>query len=164
MQRNVPTKPALGFVSSPAPTEHKRRQVHVGSADPCGIPGALPAPTIQMAASLRNTLTIWISLLSCSNFNFQRFCPGPFAALYCFTWSELFSFRGNSLSLPKLLFPGRCSPHISQNKHSIPRLARKHKFQGQYPKASSAGPKSQTNSLSPLQFTVSNCFGRCITK
>lgn len=52
MQMNIPTNPAEGFESSPAPREQGRRQVHV---HPCGIIGAPSHPTIQMAASHRNS-------------------------------------------------------------------------------------------------------------
>lgn len=155
MQTNIPTKPTQGFVSSPAATEHERRQVHV---HPCGTTGALhrthhPNGCIPQ----EQPLTILISLLSCLTLIFKGFAQGPLLGPvvlhnqscppseetpHCLLWACPSCF---SLEDPHPMSPKQTHPWY--------RLARKHRFQGQYPKASSAGPESPTNSLSQLQFT-----------
>lgn len=54
-----------------------------------------------------------------SNSNFRRFCPGGFVGLLFYRIRAVLPQRTlpiSSVSLPKLLFPARSSPHVPQNK------------------------------------------------
>lgn len=107
------------------------------------------------------------------NFNFQRCCPGLFAGLLHFTWSQLnslrvphcpfqlcpscFFFPIPSPPLPLLkwsICKGlRSSVPCKTTAHLTHKLARKHKSEDKFTQASSQGPESPTNSLLQLQFT-----------
>lgn len=164
-QNNIPAKPTQMFCEQ---TSFYRTREKLGpmcmsmqSSEPlhrtCHPNGCIP-----QKQSFSCLLAIFISPPFMYNFNFQKFCPGPFTGLHCFTRSELPSLRAPHCLLwpcPSCFFVK--DPHLRMcvsmshktNAHLIYRLARKHSFPGQFTKSSSPGPKSPTNSLLQLQFT-----------
>lgn len=166
MQTNIPTKPAEGFVSSPAPTEHEGRQVHV---HPYGIIGALhrthhPNGTIPQ----EQPLTIFISLLSCLTLIFKGFALGLLldsAVLQdqsCPPSEETAHFCSQPVQAAfpcKILTP--CPPKEALNRQAG--------WEAQIPGPVSKGFLSRAQMpdkqlVTASVYRVYNCFGRCITE
>ena len=163
MQNNIPAKPTQMFYEQIS--FHRTREklgpmcMPMRSSEPlhrtCHPNGCIPQeqPFFLMLADHFHFPP------STYNFNFQKFFPGPFTGLHCFTRSELPSLRAPHCLLWPCFF--LTDPHLrtcvsmshKTNAHLIHRLARKHRFQGQFTKASSPGPEFPTNSLPELQFT-----------